>query len=158
MRALILTLSLLGILAGAHSAQAGLSTAPRETPASVDTANSAEEANQQTEDQIGLTRTKRRDVQRGLSRLGFDTRVNGKFDDKTRGAIARWQEQHGYASTGFLNATQHTALLSESVAAAEADRADRQEGHRGGRRAHRSPGVGGPIGVIGHVVGGLFRR
>ena len=157
MRALILMLAILGIVASAHSAKAGLSTSPREAPASADTASASEEANQQTEDQIRLTRAKRRDVQRGLTRLGFDTKIDGRFEEQTREAIGHWQEGHGYARTGFLNAAQHKALLSESSAAVQASRSDDQERRRGGRARH-SRGIGGPIGAIGHVVGGILGR
>ena len=154
MRALILVLLILGIAALAPSAKAGLSSSPRETTASVEPATLTDDANQQSEDQIGLTRAKRRDVQRRLTKLGFDTRANGKFDDATRDAISRWQEQHGYPRTGFLNAAQHEALLSESTATTEADESD----HRGRHHARHSRGIGGPIGAIGHVVGGIFGR
>jgi peptidoglycan hydrolase-like protein with peptidoglycan-binding domain len=154
MRASILVLLFLGIAVTAPAAKAGLSTVPRETPASVETTSLTSEADQQSEDQIGLTRTKRRDVQRRLTKLGFDTKASGKFDDPTRDAIARWQEQHGYPKTGFLNAAQHEALLSESAAAMEASKPE----HRGGGRTRRSRGIGGPIGAIGHVVGGIFGR
>jgi peptidoglycan hydrolase-like protein with peptidoglycan-binding domain len=154
MRALILGLSVLAILAGANTARAGLSTTPREV-ASIDTATLPDEASQETEDQIGLTKATRREVQRRLARLGFDTRVNGKFDESTRAAITRWQDEHGYPKTGFLNAAQHTALLDESGAAIEASKSDHQDHHRGGNHAR---GVGGPIGAIGGAIGGLFRR
>lgn len=154
MRAAILVLLILGVAAIAPSANAGLSTTPRETTASVDTTSLTDETTQQSEDQMGLTRAKRRDVQRRLTRLGFDTRPSGKFDDATRDAISRWQEQHGYAKTGFLNTAQHQALLSESSAAKEASRSE----HHGGGRGRRSRGIGGPIGAIGHVVGGIFGR
>jgi peptidoglycan hydrolase-like protein with peptidoglycan-binding domain len=154
MRASILVLLILGIAASAPRAEAGLSTTPRQTPASVETTTLVDEANRQSEDQIGLTRAKRRDVQRRLTRLGFDTRPSGKFDAPTRDAIARWQEQHGYPRTGFLNAAQHETLLTESAAATEMDKPER---HHGGR-ARRSRGIGGPIGVIGHMVGGIFGR
>ena len=40
------------------------------------------EANQTTEDQIGLDKGQRRDVQRRLNGLGFDTKVTGKFDER----------------------------------------------------------------------------
>src|SRR5579864_7952105 len=153
MRALILGLSALAIVASAHAAKAGLSITPREISTSVDTATLTDEANQETEDQIGLTRVKRRDVQRGLTKLGFDTKVNGKFDESTRAAITRWQEERGYPKTGFLNTAQHKALLDESVAAMEASKSDHQDRRRGEGRAHRSHGVGGPIGVIGGVMG-----
>lgn len=157
MRALILVLSVLvAVVVSAHSAEAGLSGTPRETTtAAVDTATLTDETNQQTEDQIGLTRAKRRDVQRRLNRLGFNTRTNGKFDDSTRDAIARWQEQRGYPKTGFLGTAQQEALLGESTAATEANKSDHR---RGGGHARRSRVVGGPLGVIGGVVGGLFRR
>jgi peptidoglycan hydrolase-like protein with peptidoglycan-binding domain len=164
MRALILTLSVLGIVGGAYSAEAGLNTTPRETPASVDSAPLTDATNRRTEDRIGLSKTNRRDVQRRLTRLGFGTRINGKFDDSTRDAIGRWQEERAYPKTGFLNAAQHEALLSEG--ATEAGKSDHQDRRRGGGRAHYSRRAGGPIGAIGgavhHVVGGvvhgLFRR
>jgi peptidoglycan hydrolase-like protein with peptidoglycan-binding domain len=154
MRASVLVLLLLGIASLAPSANAGLSTTPRETTASVEPAALTDEATQQSEDQMGLSRTKRRDVQRRLTKLGFDTKANGKFDDATRDAIARWQEQHGYPRTGFLNTAQHQALLSESAAARDSGRSE----HHSGGRARRPRGIGGPIGAIGHVVGGIFGR
>ena len=166
MRALILALSILAIVGSAHSAKAGLSSTPRETLAPADTAIATDEATQATEEQIGLTKAKRRQVQRGLTRLGFDTKVNGKFDEATRAAIARWQEEHGYPKTGFLNAAQHKVLTD---AAAEAAKSAHRDRRRAGGRTRYSRGVGGPIGAIGGaargvvggvggVVGGLFRR
>jgi peptidoglycan hydrolase-like protein with peptidoglycan-binding domain len=163
MRVLILALSVLGILVSAN-AKAGPSTTPRDQMASVDPTASADETTQQTEDQIGLDKRKRRDVQRRLTGLGFDTKVNGKFDESTRAVIARWQAARGYLRSGFLNTLQHQALLTESVSAAHAsfssgDKSgdDRQARRRGGSAArhHRS---GGPGGLIGGVVGGLFGR
>ena len=104
---------------------------------------------------MGLSGAQRRDVQRRLTRLGYRARANGKFDDATRDAISRWQEEHGYPRTGFLNSAQREALLTESTAAAEDSKSDH---HRGGGHSHRPRGPGGPLGVIGGVVGGLFRR
>jgi peptidoglycan hydrolase-like protein with peptidoglycan-binding domain len=163
MRVLILALSVLGILVGADAANAGPSTTPRDQMASVDPTASADQATQQTEDQIGLDKRKRRDVQRRLTGLGFDTKINGKFDEPTRAVIARWQAARGYPGSGFLNTPQHQALLTESVSAAHAsfssgdkpgdDRRARRRGGGGGH--HRS---GGPGGLIGGVVGGLFGR
>ena len=157
MRALIVGLSVLAIVAGANTARAGLSTTPREV-ASVDPSSLPDEASQQAEDQIGLTRATRREVQRRLTRLGFDTRVNGKFDKSTRAAISRWQEEHGYPKTGFLDISQHTALLDESGAAIEAAKSDHQDRHRGGGRSRHARGIGGPIGAIGGAIGGLLGR
>jgi peptidoglycan hydrolase-like protein with peptidoglycan-binding domain len=157
MRALILGLSVLAIVVSADAARAGLSTAPREV-ASIDTATIPDEATRQTEDQLGLTRTARRDVQRRLTRLGFDTRITGKFGESTRAAITRWQDEHGYPKTGFLNTEQHTALLDESDDATEAGKSGHQDHHRGGGRVRHARGIGGPIGVIGGAIGGLLGR
>jgi peptidoglycan hydrolase-like protein with peptidoglycan-binding domain len=166
MRALILALSIMAIFDSAHLAKAGMSSTPRETLPPADTAIAAGEATQQTEEQIGLTKAKRRDVQRRLTRLGFDTKVSGKFDESTRAAISRWQEEYGYPSTGFLDAGQHKVLTD---AAKEAVKSDRKDRRRVGSRTRYSRGVGGPIGAIGgavrgvgrgvgSAVGGLFRR
>jgi hypothetical protein len=166
MRILILALSVLGILVSADAGKAGPSTTIRDdVSASVEPASFADEATeatQETEDRIGLDRRKRRDVQRGLTRLGFDTKVNGKFDEQTRAVIARWQAARGYPKTGFLNTLQHQALGTEVASAAQAsvgssDKSDNDQPARrrgGGGARHRS---GGPGGLIGGVVGGLFR-
>jgi peptidoglycan hydrolase-like protein with peptidoglycan-binding domain len=163
MRVLILLLPVLGILVSTNVAKAGPTTTDREQVASVDPAAFTHEATQETEDQIGLNKARRRDVQRRLTDLGFDTKVNGRFDEATRAVITRWQAARGYPGTGFLDTRQHQALLTESVSAARAsisssdqsddDRSARHHGG-GGARHHRSGG--GPGGLIGGVVGGLF--
>ncbi|THD59444.1 MAG: peptidoglycan-binding protein [Bradyrhizobium sp.] len=165
MRVLILALSVLGILVGADAAKAGPSTTPRDLSASLDPATFADQATQETEDQIGLDKRKRRDVQRRLTRLGFDTKVNGRFDESTRAVITRWQGARGYPKTGFLNTLQHQALLTESISAAHASLSssdksddDRPADRRGGGGAHHHHSGGGPGGLIGGVVGGLFGR
>ena len=158
MRVLILAMSILGILAGAGAAQAGLSTTARDLSATADPAASADEATQATEDQIGLDKRKRREVQRRLTRLGFDTKVNGRFDEPTRTVISRWQEARGYPRTGYLNVAQHQALRTESISAAQASIGSSERRGRGSARRHRGGGVGGPVGLIGGVVGGLFGR
>jgi peptidoglycan hydrolase-like protein with peptidoglycan-binding domain len=155
MRALILAFSIVGIVASVTCAKAGLSSTPREPQAAADTAT---QAAQETEDQIGLTKTKRREVQRDLTRLGYETKANGKFDDSTRAAIASWQDEHGYPKTGFLDITQHKALLEEGAAAMNTSESDNLDHRRGRGRVHRTRVVGGPFGVIGHAIGGLFRR
>jgi peptidoglycan hydrolase-like protein with peptidoglycan-binding domain len=165
MRVLILALSVLAIFVSADAGKAGPSTATRDDVlASVEPATLTDEATQETEDRIGLDKRKRRDVQRGLTRLGFDTKANGKFDEPTRAVITRWQGARGYPTTGFLNTLQHQALQSEIASAAQAsvrssDKSDDDPArHRGGggARHHRSGG-GGPGGLIGGVVGGMFR-
>jgi peptidoglycan hydrolase-like protein with peptidoglycan-binding domain len=93
-------------------------------------------------------------VQRRLTRLGFDTRANGKFDASTRAVITRWQAARGYPKTGFLNALQHQALVTESVSTANASIRDNDKSGSTDRRARRHGG-GGPVGAIGGVVGGV---
>jgi hypothetical protein len=161
----VLAWSVLAILVGADAAKAGLTTTARDLSASVDPATFTDEATQETEDRIGLDKGKRRDVQRRLTRLGFDTKVNGKFDASTRAVITRWQAARGYPKTSFLNTLQHKALLTEVVSAAYASSSsdtsddDHQARRRGGSGApHHRRGVGGPVGLIGGMVGGLFGR
>jgi len=165
LRVFILALSVLGILVGADAAIAGPSTTDRDLVTSADPTTAAPEATQVTEDQIGLDKAKRRDVQRTLTGLGFDTKVNGRFDKSTRAVIARWQAARGYPKTGFLNTQQHQALMTESVSTAQAslgsdDKSvdDRPARRRGGSGARHHRGGGGPVGLIGGVVGGLFGR
>ena len=165
MRFWVLALLLLGFPIGSDAAKAGLSTATRDMSATTDPAalpheSTNEESTQETEDQIGLNRGKRRDVQRQLTRIGFDTKVDGVFDKETRAAIARWQTARGYAATGFLNAPQHESLLTESDSSANASTGDGPDNDNPAphhRSAHRYRS-GGPVGVIGGMIGGLFGR
>jgi len=160
-RVVILALSILGIVVSADAAKAGPSTTDRYTFASIDPAAFTDEATQETEDQIGLDKRKRRDVQRRLTGLGFDTKINGRFDESTRAVITRWQEAHGFPKSGFLNTLQHQALLTESASLGSRDGAGRRGGGSAHHRHHHRGG-GGPGGLIGGVVhgvvGGLFGR
>jgi uncharacterized caspase-like protein len=141
----------------------------------VDSSSLTDEADQVAEDLIGLDRGTRRDVQRRLTKLGFDVHANGKFDDETRNVLKRWQAARGYPSTGFLNKAQHTALLSENLAsrapeeddsASSSSDEDRSSSHvrrhysgggGGGRHSYRGGG-GGPGAFFGGMMGGLFHR
>jgi putative peptidoglycan binding protein len=159
LRVFTLALPVLGILVSANVATAGPSTADRWR--SVDPAIVTDEATQETEDQIGLDKGKRREVQRRLTGLGFDTRVNGRFDESTRAVITRWQATRDYPRTGFLNPLQHQVLLTESASAAHASFSGKSDDDRPARRrggAHHHHSGGGPGGLIGGVVGGLFGR
>jgi hypothetical protein len=165
MRVLIPALSVLGILICADTAKSDPSTTNRDLSASVDPATFTDEATQETEDQIGLDKGKRRDVQRRLTGLGFDTKGSGKFDESTRAVIARWQGARGYPKTGFLNTLQHDALLADSVSAAHASSSgsekfddDNPPRRRDGGGAHHHRSGGGPGGLIGGMMGGLFGR
>src|SRR5207244_363892 len=149
--------------------------ATRNLTAGVDPATFKEESSQTTEDQIGLDKGQRRDVQRRLTGLGFDTRITGKFDESTRAVITRWQAARGYPKTGYLNRLQHKALLTEIVAAtptASRDESDEKParparrssggggGGGGGQRSGGGPDPGAAFigGVMGGVVGGMLRR
>jgi Caspase domain/Putative peptidoglycan binding domain len=159
-------------LARIASLENGPSTATRNLTTGIDPATFTEEASLTTEDQIGLDKGQRRDVQRRLTGLGFDTKVTGKFDDQTRAVITRWQAARGYPKSGFFNKLQHKALLTEIVAAAPtATRDDSEE--KPVRAARRSTGGGAPApaqrsggpdpgafigGVMGGMMGGMLRR
>ena len=150
-------------LARIASLQDGPSTATRNLTTGIDPATFTEEADQTTEDQIGLDRGQRRDVQRRLNGLGFDTKVTGKFDEATRAVITRWQAARGYPKTGFLNTLQHKALQSEIVAtrvasAGDSDEHPRRPGGGGGGGRHYRGGGGGPGALFGGMMGGLFGR
>jgi len=146
------------------SLENGPSTTTRNLTTGIDPATFNEDANQVTEDQIGLDRNQRRDVQRRLTGLGFDTKVSGTFDESTRAVITRWQTARGYPSTGFLNKLQHKALLTEIVATTQTssnddsdDRPSRRHSGGGYRRSGRGGGFAGPGQFFGGVVHGLFR-
>ena len=158
----------------------GPSTTTRNISAGVDPATFTEDSNQVTEDQIGLDKGQRRDVQRRLNGLGFDNKVSGKFDDETRTVIKRWQAARSYPTTGYLNKLQHKALLSEIVSAtatSSTDDSDDQKVRRhsggggGGRRSSGGGGSGGGSGgggganpgafmggLVGGMMGGMLRH
>jgi hypothetical protein len=152
-------------LARIASLENGPPTATRNLTTGIDPATFTEDSNQTTEDQIGLDKGQRRDVQRRLTGLGFDTRVSGRFDDSTRAVITRWQAARGYPKTGFLNKLQHKALLTEivaSTATSSSDDSDDRPSRRrsgGGRRGGGGGDPGAFIGgVMGGMMGGMFRH
>src|SRR5690242_16756974 len=113
-----------------------------------DSSSLSDEADQAAEDQIGLDRGTRRDVQRRLTKLGFDVHASGRFDDETRSVIKRWQAARGYPSTGFLNRAQHSALLSENLASRAPEENDStpsssDDDHSSSRVRHHYSGGGG---------------
>jgi uncharacterized caspase-like protein len=134
--------------------QDGPSNATRNlTTGAIDEAIFSDEATQVTEDQLSLDKGQRRDVQRRLTGLGFDTKVTGKFDEATRAVITRWQAARGYPKTGYLNAMQHKALQSEILATRVASgdsssddepRVSRRSGGGGGGGRRYHGGGGGP--------------
>jgi uncharacterized caspase-like protein len=163
-------------LARIASLENGPSTTTRNLTTGIDPATFTAEADQVTEDQISLDKGQRKDVQRRLNGLGFDTKVTGKFDDDTRSVIRRWQAARGYPSSGFLNKLQHKALLTEIVSATTTSSSDDSSddhaarrhssggGGGGGRRSGGGGGGGGGNpgafigGVMGGMMGGMFRH
>lgn len=70
---------------------------------------------ERAEQSLDLNRTSRRDIQRDLSLLGFDTRgIDGIFGRGTRAAISAWQRAERFEETGFINSEQ-IALLDEQA-------------------------------------------
>ena len=157
-------------LARIASLQDGPSTATRAltTSVGVDPATFSEEASQLTEDQLGLDRNQRRDVQRRLTGLGFDIKASGKFDSNTRVVITRWQAARGYPKSGYLNVLQHKALQSEILATRVASTSGddepvarpsrRRSSAGGGGRHYQRSGGGGPGALFGGMMRPLFGR
>jgi uncharacterized caspase-like protein len=159
-------------LARLAAIQNGPSTTTRNLNAGVDPATFTDEATQLTEDQIGLDKGQRRDVQRRLTGLGFDTKVTGAFSEDTRSVIKRWQGARGYPVSGYLNKLQHKALLSEIVATSSPTASDDSSDKPARRRASSGGGGGGGGGhrggndagaafiggVMGGMMGGMLRR
>jgi uncharacterized caspase-like protein len=148
--------------------------ATRNLSKGIDPATFKDEANQTTEDQIGLDKGQRRDVQRRLTGLGFDTKITGQFDAPTRAVITRWQAARGYPKSGYLNKLQHKALLTEIVAVAptassEEDRPKRRTNSQQAqpqvqhqapppqRQYAPGPDPAGAGRFIGGVMGGMLR-
>ena len=143
------------------------STTTRNLTPGIDPATFTEDANQVTEDQIGMKVGQRRDVQRRLTGLGFDAKQTGKFDDETRSVIKRWQAARGYPSTGYFNKLQHKALLAEIVPSTqtagpgEERQARRAAARPSGAPAQRGGGDAGAAfigGMMGGMVGGMLHR
>jgi len=155
-------------LARVASLENGPSTTTRNLTTGVDPATFTEQGTEVTEDQIGLDKGQRRDVQRRLTVLGFDIKASGKFDESTRAVIRRWQAARGYPSSGYLTRLQHKALIGEIIpGAATADASDekaqrpaRRAQRSGGSSYHRGPDAGAAFigGIMGGMIGGAFRR
>lgn len=56
-------------------------------------------------------------VQRALAGKGYHTgRINGAFDDETRSAVARYQQENGLIATGRVDFDLYAALLADDLA------------------------------------------
>jgi uncharacterized caspase-like protein len=151
-------------LARIASLQNGASTQTRALTTGVDPAIYTETGSQLTEDQIGLNKTQRRDLQRRLTGLGFDNKATGVFNEGTRKVIKRWQAARGYPESGFLTKHQHQALVGEippeRTASAAADERPAAAAPRQRQRARRTGGggPGNPIQVFQPVGRAIFGR
>lgn len=73
-------------------------------------------AAQAGEKALKLSRSARREIQRDLQLLGFNTRgIDGLFGRGTRGAISAWQKRNGLAQTSFLTADQVARIDAQAA-------------------------------------------
>ncbi len=90
----------------------------------------AEPSEADTENELGLSRDDRAGIQRGLALLGYDPHgIDGIFGKATRAALSDWQQEQGYAVTGYLTREELDALT-----AAAADRAAKLEAEAAARK------------------------
>jgi hypothetical protein len=81
-----------------------------------DQSPSAETGTQASEKALKLSRHDRREIQRRLSLIDYDTNgIDGKFGKGTRRAIRSWQRDLGLPKSGYLNAAQVTQLKQDSA-------------------------------------------
>ncbi|SMY09015.1 peptidoglycan-binding protein [Flavimaricola marinus] len=73
-------------------------------------------ADRLAEEALQLTRDERRDIQRNLSLLDYNTRgIDGIFGPGTRGAITNWQQVNGYSQTSYLTTEQINQLDAQAA-------------------------------------------
>ena len=74
---------------------------------------------ERAEQALDLSRNARRDIQRDLTLLNYNTRgIDGIFGRGTRGAIQAWQRDNNLLDTGFLTQDQITDLDEQAEARA----------------------------------------
>lgn len=102
------------------------------------------------EEALALSRDQRRDIQGDLTTMGFDTRgIDGIFGQGTRRAITNWQQENGFAQTGYvtmeqINRLDGQAARREAELSAEAER-QRQEAERLDRAYWEETGARGDV-------------
>lgn len=70
---------------------------------------------ERAEQALDLNRDQRREIQRDLSLLDYNTRgIDGIFGRGTRSAVSAWQAAQGFESTGFLAADQIARLDAQA--------------------------------------------
>jgi peptidoglycan hydrolase-like protein with peptidoglycan-binding domain len=114
---------------------------------------------------MNLTREDRRQIQRALSLLDYDTRgVDGIFGPGTRSAIRGWQGENRYDATGFLTPDQLRRLADQAAVRAaereEQERLEREARDRADRAYWQATGQGrseeGLRTYLGRYPDGLF--
>gem|GEM_PF-417245 len=89
--------------------------AEAEAKAKADAEAAAKKAAEAAESGLRLAPPDRQRVQMALSALGFDTRgSDGALGPRSREMISAWQKARNQPVTGFLDGTQHQALLREA--------------------------------------------
>lgn len=69
----------------------------------------------QAEADLALSRDERREVQRDLSLLGYNTRgIDGIFGRGTRGAVTAWQNANNLTASGYLESDQIARLDAQA--------------------------------------------
>ena len=69
----------------------------------------------QAEEDLALSRDARREIQRDLSLLGYNTRgIDGIFGRGTRGAVTAWQNANSLSASGYLDADQIARLDAQA--------------------------------------------
>jgi peptidoglycan hydrolase-like protein with peptidoglycan-binding domain len=97
----------------------GLSEGQGDDPQPQEAQKSPAELARDTEAALGLSRNARRQIQRHLSLLGYDTRgVDGIFGRGTRAAVTAWQKANDLEPTSYLTGNQITALADAADALA----------------------------------------
>ncbi|WP_417206139.1 peptidoglycan-binding protein [Antarctobacter sp.] len=72
-------------------------------------------ATEADEARLALDRAARREIQRRLTLLDFDTGgIDGDLGANSRAALRQWQQASGLPVSGFLNAAQHARLIADS--------------------------------------------
>jgi len=65
---------------------------------------------------LGLTSDERREIQRRLTLLGYNTRgIDGSFGRNTRRALASWQRDEGLRASGYVTADQLRELRFQTA-------------------------------------------
>lgn len=78
--------------------------------------NEPNRAARKAEDALELSRDARREIQRDLTLLGYNTRgIDGIFGPGSRRAIANWQQENGYPQTTYMNREQANRLDAQSA-------------------------------------------